>query len=276
MANIDDNGDPKSFEHLFRDGYDFDMSMYINEGWEIFKQYGWGFFGFAFLAQILSLMLSQIPGAGAIINGLLGSVLISGFFIVADKIYNNQQYEFGQFFKGFEHAGQIILQVLVLWLFYLILFAVFFGLGLWYAVASGFIDLGNLPGAADFEWIEDMVTSPGFWAIIILFFIPSVYLGIAYSLAIPFVIFGKLGFWDAMEASRKIVTKKFWSFFMMFFIFGLILLAGFVVLIVGVFAAQGAIYCMLYATYRNIAGNQTAGLETRIEEIGADDDETEW
>lgn len=277
MTNIDYNGDPKSFEHLYREGYDFDLSMYINEGWDIFKQYGWGFFGFAFLAQLISVFLNQIPFIGAIIGGILGAVLTAGFFIVADKIYNQQEFEFGTFFKGFDHIGQIILQVLVLWLFFIVLFAVIAGIGIWYAVASGLVDLSDFPGNFNYERINSTVDISVMVAMGLIIFGTAVYLSLAYSLSIPFILFGKLKFWDAMETSRKVVTKKFWSFFLMFFVFGLIMLAGFLVLIVGVWAAQGVVYCILYAAYINIAGNQSFDLESRIEEIGADaDDETEW
>lgn len=42
--------------------------------------------------------------------------------------------------------------------------------------------------------------------------LPGIYLGVAWSLAVPMVLFVKPEFWDAMEASRKVVSKQFWSF----------------------------------------------------------------
>lgn len=42
--------------------------------------------------------------------------------------------------------------------------------------------------------------------------IPGIWLAVSYVLATPIVLFSRLEFWDAMEASRKIVAKNFWMF----------------------------------------------------------------
>ncbi|MEZ4800968.1 MAG: hypothetical protein R2809_14580 [Flavobacteriales bacterium] len=42
--------------------------------------------------------------------------------------------------------------------------------------------------------------------------IPGIYLAVSWSIAIPMLLFVKSEFWDAMEASRKVVGKQFWSF----------------------------------------------------------------
>lgn len=55
--------------------------------------------------------------------------------------------------------------------------------------------------------------------------IPGLWLAISYMLAMPILIFIRLEFWDAMEASRKIIAKNFWSFL------GIVLLVGIATLI---------------------------------------------
>jgi len=67
--------------------------------------------------------------------------------------------------------------------------------------------------------------------------LPGVYLAIAYSFAIILAVDKRLGFWESMETSRKVVTRQWWR------VLGLILLAipflilGGIALGVGVFVA---------------------------------------
>ncbi len=69
-----------------------------------------------------------------------------------------------------------------------------------------------------------------------------------------FVIFLKMDFWPAMEASRKIISKKFWSFFGFFILLGLINLLGIIALGVGVLFTIPATYCMMYAAFESVVG----------------------
>ncbi len=51
--------------------------------------------------------------------------------------------------------------------------------------------------------------------------LPGIWLGVSYALANCILLFNKLEFWDAMEASRKVVAKNFWSFLGLFIVMGL-------------------------------------------------------
>ena len=43
--------------------------------------------------------------------------------------------------------------------------------------------------------------------------VPGIYLAVAYTFAPLFIVFAKMEFWDGMEFSRKLVTKKWWNIF---------------------------------------------------------------
>ncbi|MFZ5806422.1 MAG: GYF domain-containing protein [Verrucomicrobiota bacterium] len=64
----------------------------------------------------------------------------------------------------------------------------------------------------------------------LLCLLPGIYLGVAYMFALPLIIDKEMGFWDAMELSRKKVTEQWWW----------ILLFGLVAVLVGI---SGAILC---------------------------------
>ena len=40
--------------------------------------------------------------------------------------------------------------------------------------------------------------------------VPGIYLAVAYIFAPLFIVFGKMEFWDGMEYSRKLITRKWW------------------------------------------------------------------
>jgi len=61
---------------------------------------------------------------------------------------------------------------------------------------------------------------------LILFILPGIYLAVGYYMAIPLVVEKNLGPWEALEASRKAVGKRWFSVFGLFLVLGLIYFAG--------------------------------------------------
>ena len=61
---------------------------------------------------------------------------------------------------------------------------------------------------------------------LILFILPGIYLAVGYYMAIPLVVEKNLGPWAALEASRKAVSKRWFSVFGLFLVLGLINFAG--------------------------------------------------
>ena len=223
MAKHEYQGNPATFKHLWEEGYDFDLSKYINRGWEIFK-------GNAANFVVFSLIYTLAAGAfGGLLQILIGAPLAAGFFIVADKIAKNESTEFGDFFKGFDHFVQLILGNLAYFI----------------AVLFGFLFL----------------------------VIPGIYLAIAFTLWIPFVIFHDLNFIDALKVSRLVVTKNWWNFLLLGFVCAGIALLGVLALFVGIFVAVPVIQCISYAVYEDIVARDGAAYQDKIDEIGIEVEE---
>ncbi len=89
---------------------------------------------------------------------------------------------------------------------------------------------------------------------LVFLIIPGIYLAVSWSLTIPLVLFKRMEFWDAMEASRQIVGKNWWSFFGMFLILFLLNLGGLLLLGVGLLVTIPLSSCVLYAAYHKIVG----------------------
>ena len=106
----------------------------------------------------------------------------------------------------------------------------------------------------------------------ILLFFPGMYLAIAYMIWMPFVLFEDMGFWNALETSRKIITKNWWNFLLLALVFVGFAILGAIALGVGIFVAIPVIYCTLYAVYESLAV-RNRNVSDKIDEIGIEIEE---
>lgn len=67
----------------------------------------------------------------------------------------------------------------------------------------------------------------------VLLVIPGIYLSIAYIFALPLVVDKKMGIWAALEASRKTITHKWFKFFGLFFVLGLMVILSSIPALIG-------------------------------------------
>jgi hypothetical protein len=84
--------------------------------------------------------------------------------------------------------------------------------------------------------------------------IPGIYLAVAYTFVPLFIVFGKMEFWDGMEYSRKMVTRKWWNIFGFVLLLFLINLAGTLAFFVGLLFTIPLTYCAIYAAFEDIVG----------------------
>ena len=92
----------------------------------------------------------------------------------------------------------------------------------------------------------------------LLCILPGIYLGVAWKFTLPLVIDKQLGFWEAMNLSRNVVTRQWWAFFALFLLSGLISVLGVIGCCIGIFVtAPIGIAAILYA-YEDMLGARTA------------------
>jgi len=80
----------------------------------------------------------------------------------------------------------------------------------------------------------------------ILFFLPGLYLAVAYMFVLPLIIDKDMGIWEAMEYSRKKVTQHWFKVFGLVFLLTLILILGAIPLGIGLFWAMPLMYICMY------------------------------
>lgn len=88
----------------------------------------------------------------------------------------------------------------------------------------------------------------------LLFIIPGVYLSVAYVLAFPLVLDRGVGFWDALETSRKIITKRWFTVFGLILVLMLINGLGALPLFIGLLITVPFTLCVNVALYEAALG----------------------
>jgi hypothetical protein len=86
------------------------------------------------------------------------------------------------------------------------------------------------------------------------FIIPGIYLTVAYTFSIFFVVFGKMEFWDAMETSRKLVHREWLNILLLVLVLAFLNFAGALAFGVGLLFTIPISFCALYAAFDDIVG----------------------
>jgi hypothetical protein len=98
--------------------------------------------------------------------------------------------------------------------------------------------------------VKCLLTSLGF----VLCILPGIYLGVGYVFALPLVIDKKMEFWPAMEVSRRVVHRHWWSTFGLVIVLTLIALAGFMACVVGALVTVPVASASLMYVYEDLFG----------------------
>lgn len=246
-------------ERVLNEDYDFRFGDYINEGFSIFGKNVGGFVGYTLIYLAIASVAQIIPFIGPLASMVITPALVVGFAIVAHKVHNEERFEFNHFFEGFQHLGPLFLTSLVGGLIIVLTCLPL----LMAAGAMAFFSYDSMLNSAVDPNVSTMLL---FSFLGLLFLIPAIYLGVAYSWASMFVIFYKLEFWDALETSRKLISKNWFMVFLFAFVVGIIAVLGVLGFCIGLFFTMPAAYCMQYAAFADV---------TRLNQMGDDMDITD-
>jgi hypothetical protein len=204
------------FEKLLQEGYPLLPNQCLMEGLQLYRRYFRGFFPFALLLPILSSLLDQLMPqqySFAIVSFVLSPVLNTGFYWVANRLLSGQPVRFVHFFEGRFDTGKLILSNLI----YTIILAL--------VLVPAFQILQK---AGYFSWVQELMQNPNpaeppqapelstlSSTMLFINMIPLVYLMVGFLWAYPFIAFFGLGPWQALEASRRLISRNWWSVFML-------------------------------------------------------------
>ena len=85
-----------------------------------------------------------------------------------------------------------------------------------------------------------------------LLILPFFYLYTAYFFSVPYVVLTKKNFWEGLESSRHLVNKDFWGVGALTLVVGLLYLAGFLLLGIGILFTAPIANILIYTTFKDI------------------------
>jgi hypothetical protein len=100
--------------------------------------------------------------------------------------------------------------------------------------------------------VKWLLTSLGF----VLCILPGIYLTVAYVFALPLVIDKKMEFWPAMEVSRQVVHRHWWSMFALVIVLWLLALVGCLACIVGLLITVPVATASFMYVYEDLFGDR--------------------
>lgn len=225
-----------------RGEYQVKASDWISKGFDFMKEnmgvmigYGLVVFGIAMVAQL-------VPIIGPLISSfVISPSLLVGFYLFAYRHDKGENPDFSTFFDGFQYLGKILpIMLLQMVIILALLIPAMIVIGV--SSAALFAGEGNI----------DTILGPGLFIGVLLVVVPTFYLGISWIYAYPLAIFHGLPAWESMETSRKMMTPHFWSWFGFFFLLGLIMMGGALLLGIGLLFAYPVYLYAQYVGYREI------------------------
>jgi GYF domain 2 len=197
--------------------YELDIGGCISRGWELVKNNFWPVVGITALIMLITVGINQIFGllTRPVINAMItehrfspgGILIIFLTTIVSAPVY-------AVFMAG-------------LLKYYLKLIR-----GESAGIGDAFSGFGpSLGQLVLLGLVMNILTIIGY----ALCIIPGIYLAVAWFFSIPLVIDRQMGFWQALELSRKMVSKHWFMVFGFLLVYGLLVMAGLIACCVGIF-----------------------------------------
>ena len=217
-------------DELVSRGYEFKTGEYISDAWVMFKENAGVFIGYNLLLLVI----------GAVIGGVLSLIPIIGPFAnLAISIPLNVGFfiVLNQIYKGEDFSINQLF--------------------------DGFKSFGPLLGTSI---LGGLIIFAG----MIFFVLPGIYLSIVYSFISLIVIFLNVSGTEALKASRKVLSKKFWPFFWFLIVLGLINLLGVLCIGFGLLVTIPLSKAALFLAFKDIFDKEGfSGAERDLDEFGA-------
>lgn len=238
--------DAKSqLERNLEKGYSFDISQFVEKGFEIFKKNLGQFLAFTIAFLVLSVILQSLGSFGNFINSLVSTPLILGSYAVAHKVNKNEPTETNDFFSGFE----VFFPLVVISIFTTLVYSALIMPMLGFNIFSSFT--GSTPEEQlTLEVLTEQLSQVPSWTYLCI--IPLFYLMVSWFWAPQFAYFYRLNAFEAIEMSRRYTAQNWWIILLFLILIGAIVIIGMFFLLVGVIFTLPLAFCINYAAFAHV------------------------
>jgi hypothetical protein len=200
-----------------------DAASCVSRAWRLVRANPVILVGSAVVAWSLIIGFSFMPRVGWIAGPLLNSPLLGGLYVVYLGRLRNRPTRPEDLFAGFRLAYVP-----------LVLAGLFCGA----VTTPGIIALMN----------------PAIPRVFGLLIIPGVYLAVCYMFALPLIVDRRLDVWTALEVSRQVVRRQWWTALALALIAWLIVVAGVLALVIGVIITMPVAMATFIYAYEDLFG----------------------
>jgi hypothetical protein len=244
---VTDVHQPASVEEvndILKRDYTLDIGSCFSRGWEMLKADFWPFVGVTALIFVISLASGMVPYVGGCISLVVDGPLFGGLAWYYILRIRAMPASVGDSFAGFSRG------FLQLFLAHLVQ-----GLAVGVILIPGVVALalGVLFFAAMGTAAIIMLATGAFLLVVA---VPiAIYLEVAWSFSPALIMDKKLPFWDAMQLSRKVVQKHWWTVFGLILLSVIVAAAGVLGCCVGIFATMPIGWAAYLFAYEHIFGS---------------------
>jgi hypothetical protein len=231
------------WQRVQRRDFDFTIGSVFSRAWALLSSNYWPCMGVTLLCYVVMMGASQVPFLGLLGAFLVQPQMMAGLYWYYLKQFRREGATVNDSFAGFRRGyWQQALYVLVL---FAIIFGVILLIGLPLALVAGFLTKthhDSLMALFVFIGIVPMVLAMWYFMACWIF--------------APLLILDKgLTAMAAMKLSRRVVSLRFWKLFGLFFLTGLITMAGLFALFIGIIFTLPFFFAILARVYEDAFGD---------------------
>jgi uncharacterized membrane protein len=230
-------GSPEDWVAIQERDYVLDIGSCVGRSWRLVKGNFWPLIGATLLMMILMIAWSQV----------LGLFTQSSMRRLVEGIQRGRVEPLPAVVMLLSSLAGSLLNVVFyggLYLFYLKLIR-------GEAVNPGTLFAGFGPAAGALVAASVVITLLTFVGIACCV-LPGIYLSVSWLFTIPLIIDKQMGFWPAMELSRKVVTRHWWMVFALAVVAGLVGMAGAIACCIGILVTMPISFGALMYAYEDL------------------------
>ncbi len=234
--------DPLAFtQTTLQQDYSLDILGCIQRSWRLVASNLALCIGATAIVGVLVVACDALPILGMIVSLVIVGPLTGGLYWLFLKLARGQEATMSNLFDGFQNSfvplmlAQIVMSVLMS----LSAMVFFFAMGL-------------------LIFVKDHSASSILFVLAAVGILPAIYLTVAWVFALLLIIDRQLGFWEAMELSRRKVNQHWWTMFGLMFMAALVAAAGLLACFVGVFFTLPCFIGSIVYAYEEIFRPPTA------------------
>lgn len=241
-------------QQLSTQGYEFKMGEYISKGWEYFAKKPGHYIGFFALMMLMVMVAAFIPLIGSFAAQILSATLLVGIFVFSRNLKLNQTHNFDDFFKGFSSFGRIAVIQLIIFAFMLVIMlpAMIYGFTLFFKGIFGAVGNPDFYEPTNPGELFEMFDLQALIPLMIITYLFLIFIQTIYMFSTFITHFYQASPWTSMEASRKVIQKRFFHFLGLILLIVLINIVGVLCLFVGMLITIPLTYTTMYAAFDDI------------------------